>query len=74
MINIDATNCDIISVEKELLKLVRSVVMTIRSELGYEQSVALFCKVKLTDYVLRSVALLKNLGLDVVILNTLLSS
>ncbi len=72
IININPSNCNMLLVEKEIIKIVKAIVNTIKEEVGHTHSVSLFVEESVFDYILSNLNLLKELNLEKFLLNLFL--
>ena len=63
IINIDPMNCDMFIVEKQILGLIRRIVVILKEEEGYFPSLKYFIKENIFDYLLSNFNLLNDLNL-----------
>jgi hypothetical protein len=64
IITINPNNCDMIFIEKEIIKLLKALVELIKKEVGYFESVKLFLEENIVNYILNNIDMLHKLNLD----------
>ena len=64
IITINPNNCDMIIVEKQIINLLRSVISSIKEEIGHNESLRLFNEENILNYILNNIDMLHKLNLD----------
>ncbi len=73
IIDINPNKCDMVTVERHLIQLVKNSVQIIKNELSREEFVYYFLKEYLFNYLLNNLSLLKKLNLDSFLLKLFLT-
>jgi len=68
IVSINPMNCDMLVVERQIISLMRKVVQLIREQVGLISSMSFFVQEKIYEYLLSNLSLLKELNLDVFLL------
>ena len=68
IVSINPMNCDMLVVERQIISLMRNVVQLIREQVGLISSMSFFVQEKIYEYLLSNLSQLKELNLDVFLL------
>jgi len=64
IITINPSNCDMLVVEKQLINLMKKVVLTFKQEIGLKDCINFFIEENIFTYILNNISLLNQLNLD----------